>query len=175
MDLFPPTWLVSGLEWVQATTNFPEFVNQNGWIWVVGETLHFMGLSLLMGTIGAFDLRMLGMAKSLPIGPLQRLVPWGLAGFVLCLLTGVMFIVGNFWGSNAYFNNIAFKWKMAAILLAGINVLMFEVTGMGRAVAVLGPGASAPVGAKVVAGTSLLLWVAVIVCGRFLPILGDAF
>ncbi len=175
MDFLPPSWLVSSLEWFQATTKFPEFINAHGWIWAAGETVHFMGLCLLMGTIGAFDLRLLGMAKSLPIGPLQRLLPWGVAGFVICLMTGMLFIFGNYWSSNAYLNNMAFKWKMGLILLAGINVLLFSVTGMARAVAVLGPRASAPVGAKVIAGTSLALWVGVIFFGRFLPILGDAF
>jgi hypothetical protein len=175
MTLFPPAWLVSSLLWFQTTTQFPEFVNAHGWIWAAGETVHFMGLCLLMGTIGAFDLRLLGMAKGLPIGPLQRLLPWGVLGFAICLATGLLFILGNYWSSNAYFNNIAFKWKMAMILLAGVNVLVFNLSGMHRSVAVLGTGASAPLGARWVAGTSLVLWAAVIVAGRFLPILGDAF
>jgi hypothetical protein len=39
----------------------------------------------------------------------------------------------------------------------------------------MGAGAKASVGARVVAGTSLAIWVSVIFWGRFLPILGDAF
>src|SRR5262245_35108425 len=129
-----PTWLVNGLVWVQSTTGFPEFVNHHGWMWAAGEILHFMGLCLLMGTIGAFDLRLLGMAKGLPIGPMVRLLPWGVAGFVTCMTTGLFFIFGNHWSANAYLNNIAFKWKMGMILLAGINVLLFNLTGMAREV-----------------------------------------
>ena len=109
MNFFPPAWLVSSLTWFQATTKFPEFINAHGWIWAAGETVHFMGICLLMGTIGAFDLRLLGMAKSLPVGPLQRLLPWGVLGFATCLATGLLFIFGNYWSTNAYFNNIAFK------------------------------------------------------------------
>jgi hypothetical protein len=175
MSLFPPAWLVSGLLWFQGVTKFPEFVNAHGWIWAAGETVHFMGLCLLMGTIGAFDLRLLGMAKGLAIGPLQRLLPWGVLGFGICFATGLLFILGNYWSSNAYFNNIAFKWKMATILLAGVNVAVFNLSGMNRAVAAMGAGASAPIGAKIIAGTSLFLWATVIFWGRFLPILGDAF
>jgi hypothetical protein len=175
MSIFPPAWLVSSLEWFQATTAFPVFVNNHGWMWAAGETVHFMGLCLLMGTIGAFDLRLLGLAKELPIGPLQRLLPWGVFGFALCMATGLFFVLGNHWSANAYLNNVAFKWKMSMILLAGLNVLAFNLTGMSRAVAVLGSGASAPVGARLIAAASLILWVGVIVGGRFLPILGDAF
>jgi hypothetical protein len=175
MDFFPPAWLVSSLTWVQTTTNFPAFVNAHGWIWPAGETVHFMGICLLMGTVGAFDLRLLGLAKNLPVGPLQKMLPWGVFGFVICLATGLLFVFGNYWTANAYFNNIAFKWKMGLILLAGVNVIAFKLTGMNRAVAELGEGASAPAGAKMIAGVSLALWVGVIFCGRFLPILGDAF
>jgi uncharacterized membrane protein len=175
MDFFPPAWLVTSLTWFQTTTKFPEFINAHGWIWAASETVHFMGICLLMGTIGAFDLRLLGMAKNLPIGPLQRLIPWGVLGFGICLATGMLFVLGNYWSANAYFNNMAFKWKMGLILLAGVNVLIFTLTKMDRAVAVVGSGGSAPIGAKVIAGTSLALWIGVIFWGRFLPILGDAF
>lgn len=175
MDFFPPAWLVSSFQWFQTTTGFPDFVNAHGWIWAAGETLHFMGLCLLLGTVGAFDLRLLGMAKGLPIGPLQKLLPWGVAGFVLCLATGLLFLFGNHWTTNAYFANIAFKWKMALILLAGINVLIFNMSGMARAVQLMGAGARAPIGAQIIAASSLVIWVGVIFWGRFLPILGDAF
>lgn len=175
MDIFPPAWLVAGLLWFQNATKFPAFVNAHGWTWAAAETVHFMGLCLLMGTIGAFDLRLLGIAKSLPIGPLQRLLPWGVFGFGICAATGLFFILGNFWSSNAYFNNIAFKWKMSMLVLAGLNVAVFNLSGMNRSVAMMGAGASAPIGAKLVAGASLFIWATVIFWGRFLPILGDAF
>lgn len=175
MDFFLTGWLISSVEWIQSATAFPDFLNDHGWIWVAAETLHFIGLCLLLGTIGAFDLRLLGVAKDLPIGPLQRLLPWGVLGFMICLATGILFVLGNFWSTNAYFNNPAFKWKMGTILLAGANVLVFNLTGMSRAVSMLGVGASAPLGAKVVGASSLVLWISVIFWGRFLPILGDAF
>lgn len=39
--------------------------------------LHFVGLTLLLGTIGFLDMRVLGFAKQLPISPLHKLTPWG--------------------------------------------------------------------------------------------------
>ena len=64
---------------------------------------------------------------------------------------------------------------MTLIALAGVNVLLFYVTGIARAVEALGPGADTRPGAKVMAATSLVLWLGVIIFGRFLPVLGDAF
>ena len=58
------------------------------WLWPLCETLHFIGLALLMAVVGLLDLRMLGFAKDIPLGPLQRLTPWGILGFAINLVTG---------------------------------------------------------------------------------------
>ena len=50
------------------------------WAWSLCETFHFVGLCLLVGIVGMFDLRVLGMAKGLPLAALQRLLPWGVFG-----------------------------------------------------------------------------------------------
>ena len=47
------------------------------WLWPTCEILHYLGLSLLLGTVGLFDLRVLGMAKGIPPRAIHRLVPWG--------------------------------------------------------------------------------------------------
>lgn len=167
-------WIRIGAEWLHGT-GFPEFVNDYSWVWPAGEILHFMGLCLLVGTVGLLDLRLLGMAKGLPVAPLQRLLPWGVFGFVLCLSTGILFLAGNPFATLEYLRNIAFVWKMSFILMAGLNVLVFYLTGIARAVDALGPGDDAPPRAKVIAAMSLSLWVSVIFWGRFLPTLGDAF
>jgi hypothetical protein len=59
--------------------------------------------------------------------------------------------------------------KLLFVLLAGINLLMFYVTGMSRIVDELGPGADAPPLAKVIAGTSLFLWIGVMYFARLIP------
>jgi hypothetical protein len=65
--------------------------------------------------------------------------------------------------------------KIAFILLAGVNVLLFYVSGIFQAVETLGAGEDAPRGAKAIAATSLFLWVGVMFWGRMLPFLGVAF
>ena len=145
------------------------------WAWPLCETFHFIGLCLLVGIVGMFDLRVLGMAKGLPLSSLKRLLPWGVFGFVLCLVTGAMFVGGigaNLAGENAYdviMRNGYLQMKLLFIFLAGLNLLAFYLTGAARTVDALGPRDEAPLLAKIIAGTSLLLWVGVIVFGRLIP------
>ncbi len=154
-------WLLS--------TSLSAAVTGNAWVWPVLETLHFAGLSLLIGTIGLFDLRLLGMAKGLPPALMARLIPWGMTGFAVNVVTGVLFFVGE---PGNYVNNIAFYCKMAFVALAGINVLVFYLT-MAKRVEALGPGDDAPFGAKVVAAASLALWIGVMAAGRLLTFYHD--
>ena len=148
------------------------------WAWPMCETFHFIGLCLLVGIVGMFDLRVLGMAKGVPLASLKRLLPWGVFGFVLCLTTGLLFVLGigaNLYGVDAYDVTLGYSWdiyldlKLIFIFLAGINLLAFYLTGMARAVDTLGPLDNAPPLAKVIAGTSLFLWLGVVVFGRLIP------
>ena len=145
------------------------------WAWPMCETFHFIGLCLLIGIVGMWDLRVLGVAKGLPPAFLKRLLPWGVFGFALCLVTGGLFVGGvgaNLIGDNAYdiiMRDIWLQLKLIFIFLAGINLLAFYLTGMARTVDTLGPVDDAPPLAKVIAGTSLFLWIGVVVFGRLIP------
>src|SRR3989442_2414649 len=99
------------------------------WLWPMCETLHFIGLALLMGIVSVLDLRMLGMAKELPLGPLQRLMPFAILGFTINLVTGLLFFTGD---PTQYIHNVAFGFKLLFIGLAGVNVTLFYVTGLYR-------------------------------------------
>jgi len=153
-------------------TSLSKFVTGSRWIWPGGEAVHFMGLALLFGTIGALDLRLLGMAKRMPLAPLHRLVPWGALGFAMCFVTGFLFFVGE---PSQYIPNGVFWLKMLFIALAGLNVLLFYASGVFRPVKALGPGEDAPKPAKVIAAVSLVLWLGVMFWGRMLPFIGIAF
>ena len=147
-------------------TGVGDFVHSHTWMFPIGEALHFMGLSLLIGTIGIVDLRMLGFAKKLPFAPLHGLVPWGIAGFVINLLTGIMFWFVN---PQLYALEVGAisAYKLLFILLAGINLLVFRLTVFHEVMS-LGPGDDAPLLAKFLGGTSLFLWFGVIWWGRMI-------
>ena len=158
--------------WLHSTTLSWAVAGGVPWIWPLCETLHFMGLALLVGIVGVLDLRMLGMAKELPIGPLQRLMPWAILGFAINLVTGFLFFAGD---PFQYIHNVAFAFKLIFIGLAGVNAILFYVTGLYRRVDNVGAGHDVPLAAKVVAATSLFLWVGVMYWGRMLPFIGNAF
>jgi hypothetical protein len=132
--------------------------------------LHFVGLVLLIGTVGILNLRMLGFAKQIPIAPLHRLVPWAMVGFGINLVTGVL----AFTGMDQYYTyNWAFWLKMMTIVLLGLNVAAFYLTEAFESVEGLGPGENAPALAKFIAATSLVLWFAVITLGRYIQSYSD--
>jgi uncharacterized membrane protein len=145
------------------------FIVSTKWVWPTCETLHFIGLSLLFGVAALIDLRMLGMFTSIPFSALHRLMPWGIMGFGLNVITGMIFFIG---APGQYTTNPAFHWKMIMILLAGVNVVYFTLFDEPWD---LGPGEDAPALAKAVAVTALILVVGVLWCGRMLPFLGNAF
>ena len=145
------------------------------WAWPLCETLHFIGLSLLIGIVGMFDLRVLGLAKGLPPVALKRLIPWGIVGFVLCLVSGGLFVLGigaNLAGDNAYdviARDVYLQLKFLFIALAGLNLAAFYLTGAAALVDKLNASGTAPLKARVIAGLSLFLWISVIVLGRLIP------
>jgi hypothetical protein len=144
---------------------FTQLMLISKWWWAFIMDLHFIGLALLIGAVGVLNLRLLGFPKRLPVAPLHRLMPWAMAGFGINLLTGLM----AFMGMPSYYTfNIAFWLKILAILLVGLNLAVFYLTDVFRTVGRLGPGEDAPVFAKLIAGTALLLWFAVITLGRYI-------
>ena len=160
-----PVWI-----WIKSSW-LSHFVVGYPWVWPTCETLHFIGMALLVGVVGVIDLRMLGVMKSLSFAPLHRLLPWGIAGFVINLTTGLMFFAGD---PYQYKDNIAFLLKMLFLLIAGFNVLVFYFT-LFKEVESMGPGDDAPLRAKVIAAASLFLWFWVMYWGRMLPFIGNAF
>ena len=145
------------------------------WAWPLCESLHFIGMAMLVGVAGVIDFRLLGMAKGLPLAPLQRLMPWAALGFAINLITGFVFIAGN---PRQYIGpplSLSFAAKMLFILLAGLNVLLFYITGLKRLVDRVEAGHDAPLGAKVSAAVSLFLWVGVMYWGRMLQFFGKSF
>jgi hypothetical protein len=135
------------------------------WLWPTCEILHYFGLSLLLGTVGLFDLRMLGIAKSIPPTAIHRLVAWGIAGYILNVLTGTLFFFGH---PDQYFYNDAGRLKALLMAIAGINILVFYGTTTFGEMKKLQPGADAPTRIKIIAGVSLAMWVGVLICGRML-------
>ncbi len=140
------------------------------WLWPACETVHFIGLCLLVGVVLLVDLRMLGFIKGIPFPVLHRLLPWGVLGFSVNVVTGMLFFIGA--PPNFYVSNGLFFWKLGLILVAGANALYFTVFEQAWN---LDAGEMPPVTARVVAASGILLWSGVIFCGQMLPFIGHSF
>ncbi len=139
--------------------------------WATMMVLHFVGLSLIIGAVGVINLRIMGFAKELPFAPLHRLLPLAMAGLAINVVTGMLAFIGM---PAYYAADIAFWFKLAALMLLGLNVAIFYLTGIFDRVERLAPGEDAPLSAKVVAASSLLLWFTVIVSGRYIQHFEDS-
>jgi hypothetical protein len=138
------------------------------WLFEWCQAFHFIGLALLMGIIGVLDLRILGLAKQMPVGPIHRLLPMAFIGLGINALTGVAFFCAEPL-NYAYVGD--FQLKMALVLLAGFNALWFRMA-IHNEVYQWGPGVDASPLGKAIAGTSLLLWTAILITGRFISFYG---
>jgi hypothetical protein len=139
------------------------------WVWPALETLHFIGLALLIGGSGILHLRLLGFFKEAPAAPFHRFLPWAIAGVAINVVTGMLFFIGM---PFFYVYNADFHLKIAALVIAGA-LLLLHTTSAFRGTERLQAGESAPLPDRLLAATSLLLWAAVIVLGRYMPLFED--
>src|SRR5438477_12429062 len=121
-------WLAHALK----THNPAHAIMTSWWGWPTAESIHFIGLSLLVGAIGTFDLRLLGVGKRIPIAALHKLIPWGLLGFAINVVSGLAFLATE---PDQYIYNPSFHFKVLFLAVAGFNALAFYVTTYRRATA----------------------------------------
>jgi uncharacterized membrane protein len=145
-----------------------DYVRDTPWTWIAAETLHFIGLSLLIGVILLIDLRVLGFMPQVPFKALDRLLPWAMLGFALNVFTGMLFFAAAY---GQYTNNPAFFWKLIFVLLAGANTLYFTFDHSWANQ----PGRDASMISKAAAVSAMVLWVGVMYWGSMLPFIGNAF
>lgn len=158
------------VQWLQAT-RASQYIVYQIWIWPLAETLHFMGLTLVIGIAGFFDLRLMGFFSRASVRAVRELMPFAMVGFLLNLVTGVIFLIGH---PEQYVHNMSWWMKVAFLAGAGLNALVFETT-VGKRTMDLPPGVDTPLGAKAVGLCSLIAWFGVLYWGRMLPFIGDAY
>jgi hypothetical protein len=129
------------------------------------ESLHVLGLALVFGTIAVIDLRLLGLASTnRPFTAIAAdILKWTWAAFAVTSVTGALMFVTN---ASTYYPNLYFRAKMVLLVVSGLNMLAFDVTAR-KSVAIWDRDASAPAAGRVVAMVSLVVWISVIVLGRW--------
>jgi len=139
-------------------------VRTSTWMYPGAEVGHLLGLGVLIGTAVAFDLRLLGVARRLPVDALAAfLLPCARAGFALAAVTGALLFAAN----ATTLTNGVFAAKLAAIGLAALNASLFHRATV-QDVAHWNTDAATPVPARLAAVVSLLCWTTAVVCGRLL-------
>ena len=144
------------------------------WIVPVWKTLHYVAIAIAVGVVGLVDLRIFGCAKAVPLRPLQRLMPWAVAAFVVSAVSGYALLRINPANSFGPPVNVAFAGKVLFLVLIGLNDILYFATGLKRQVDGVGAGESASASAKIVAGVSLALWAGVLYWSRMLTFLAGA-
>jgi hypothetical protein len=121
------------------------------------EAVHIVGIGLLIGSLVVFEVRIWGVGRAIELGALARLaLPITVAGFALAAASGLVMFLSQF---DEMIGNTAFVLKMGLVLLAGLNALAFHARG--------GWGRDDRRG-RVQTAFSLGLWIAVVVCGRWI-------
>jgi hypothetical protein len=135
------------------------------WAWPAAETVHFLGLSLSIGVLLAVNLRILGVMPRVPFADVHRLLLWGLLGFGVNLITGMLFFIAQ---PGQYTANAPFLWKVVLLALTGANFLYLTVFTKAWK-------ADVGLADKAMAVSSIVAWLGVLYAGRMLPYLGNAF
>ena len=152
------------LEALQASS-WAVFIHKTPWAFTTIEVIHVFAVSFVLGTIVIVDLRLLGLALTKrPFVELSRkLLPFTWAAFVVAVIAGSLLFISK---ATEYFANWVFWLKMSLIVLAGINMMIFEFKTV-RNVREwnLGP---TPRPARLAGGISIACWVLVVFFGRLI-------
>ena len=135
------------------------------WLYPGVEIAHIAGLAVLVGSVAMFDLRLLGVGRSVSVRALARfLLPWSVGALVVIVPSGLMMFSAH---ASDFIDNTPFMVKMLLLVIAGTNAALFH-TSVFRGAAAWDTGVAPPAMARVQAVFSLALWLAVISCGRLI-------
>ena len=162
-EIRPESPFATAAFWPRAAAIGTSLIVENPWVWPIAEIIHFIGLCLLFGVVLVVNLRMLGILGEVALIDLRRLLPWGLAGLGINIVTGMLFFLAS---PDQYTQNPSFTAKMALMLVGGVMLLYPTMVDEGT-------NGRRPLELRIVAVVSISVWVGVLFFGRFLPYLGS--
>ena len=152
------------LAWLEATP-ISLLVRESIWGFPIVVAIHIMGLMMSIGLLVWFDLRLLGasMRGYRASAMYRRLAPWMFTGFAMMMLSGLMLFAAF---ATAAYENLYFRIKVAAMVLAAVNAFVYHRYTERR---IVEWDAGAPPGGARLAGlVSICVWFVVIVSGRMM-------
>ena len=151
------------LEWLQGTW-VGLLVAESLWGYPLLETIHSLGMAMLIGSLGLINLRVLGVKRDLPLLGMRQLLPLAWAGFTLNAISGALLFTSD---AVYFFESYTFRIKMVVIVLGGINAALLGQRVF-REVAGGAPAPPPTVGTKWIAATSLVFWLGAVCAGRLI-------
>jgi hypothetical protein len=149
-------------------TAFAAWVRESSSIWAYPTILflHTVGLGFLVGLNAAIDLRILGVARKVPLAPMEQFYPIMWTAFWVNALSGSALLIAD---ATTKLTNPVFYIKMSFVALAVINMVLLRRRVFRR----LAFDAAAAAGfGRALALTSLILWGGAITAGRLMAYFG---
>ena len=136
-----------------------------GWLFPFLESIHVLTGTFVVGSILMVDLRLLGLAAHrYPVSRIvKEIVPWTYGACVLSVVAGFGLFITR---AGHYAANPAFQIKMALLVLAGLNMGIFHLVTV-RGISRWDDAVRPTTGARFAGGCSLLLWIGVMLSGRW--------
>ena len=151
------------LEWLQSTW-VGLLVAESLWAYPLFETIHSIGMAMLIGSLGLINLRVLGYKPDLKLLDTQQLLPLAWLGFTLNAISGSLLFTSD---AVYFFSSWTFRIKMGLIVLGGINAALLGRRVFREAVASTAP-APPSFGTQSIAVTSLVFWLGAVCAGRLI-------
>jgi hypothetical protein len=152
------------LEWLQSTW-VGVLVAESLWGYPLLETIHTIGMAMMIGSLGLINLRVLGFKPELPLFGTRELLPLAWLGFTLNAISGTLLFTSD---AVYFFESYTFRIKMVLIVLGGLNAALLGRRVFREASAPGAPMAQTAAGTKWIAATSLLFWLAAVCAGRLI-------
>lgn len=135
------------------------------WIIPTVQSIHIIAIAVVVGSALVSDLRLAGVLATdeTPSTVVRRYLPWMWGALIILLLTGAVMLLAE---PSRTFTNMVFWTKMALVLTAFALTLFFRKPLLDPAFRLDHAGWASMV--KPAAWLSLIVWVAVIFCGRWI-------
>jgi hypothetical protein len=155
----------TAIQWINDTA-FANAVRDSFWVFPSIETVHVIAIVIVLGSITRLDLRLMGLTwQDRPVSEVSgEMLPWTWTSFVIAAAFGLMLWISK---PFDYFGIAFFDMKMLLILLAGINMLVFQF-GVYRSVADWDHDPIPPPAVRLAGAISMSFWLCVLVCGRLI-------
>ena len=151
-------------EWLQ-NTSLADAIGQSSYLFPLIESLHVLSITVMMGSIALVDLRLVGLInrERAVSQELREVLPFTIGAFISSVITGTLLFTSH---AVQYMSNGPFVAKMALMLAAGVNILVFH--GVSQRTMPQWDLGRPPLRAVIAGSTSLILWIAVVACGRWI-------